>query len=569
MAGETFALGLDFGTESARALVVDLATGEELGTAVKEYTHGVIDESLPGSGIPLEPEWALQHPGDYLEVLKTIVPAALREAGVSPSRVAGVGVDFTSCTVMPTDADGTPLCLHEDLRDEPNAWPKLWKHHAAAPEAEEMTNVARERQEPFLARYGGTISSEWLFPKALQVLREAPHVFSRAAKFIEGGDWLVLQLTGEERRSACQAGYKALWDREDGYPSREYLRAVDPRLPEMLDGKLPPEVHPLGTRAGQLTPRAAQLTGLPVGTPVAVAVIDAHVAAPAAGVVAPGQMLMIMGTSLCHLALHERKLPVTGVAGVVADGIIPGFYGYEAGQAAVGDLFAWYVKNGVPASFDREASAQSKTVYALLEERAAQLKPGATGLIALDWWNGNRSVLMDASLSGLLLGCTLDTRPEEVYRALMEATAFGTRLIVETLEAQGISAREVLACGGLAERNPLLMQIFADVLNREIRVARSSQACALGAAMWGAVAAGREHGGYATIQEACDHMAGLRDEAYMPTEASTTVYNELYAEYVRLHDHFGRGGTDVMRRLRAIRGRAASMANNGPHSKGA
>jgi L-ribulokinase len=559
MLKDKFALGLDFGTESARALVVNVSNGEEVGQAVMDYPHGVIDERLPDSDVVLEPEWALQDPQDYLEVLRRIVPASLKEAGVSPEQIVGVGVDFTSCTVMPTDANGVPLCMYEDLRLQPHAWPKLWKHHAAAPEAEEITAKALERGERFLERYGGKISPEWLFPKALQVLREAPEIYQRAAKFIEGGDWLVMQLTGRERRSACQAGYKAMWDRDEGYPSREFLAAVDPRFVDMVDGKLAPDVYPMGTCAGEVTPEAAEAYGLRAGTPVAVAVIDAHVAAPAAGVVRPGQMLMIMGTSLCHMALHKEKLPVKGVAGVVADGIIPGFYGYEAGQAAVGDIFVWYVRTGVPAAYEQEAAAQGKTVYALLEEKAGTLRPGQSGLLALDWWNGNRSILMDASLSGMLLGCTLDTKPEEIYRALIEATAFGTRVIIENMEAQGISAEELYACGGLAERNPLLMQIYSDVLGREIRVARSSQACALGAAMWGAVVAGAERGGYDTIQQAAERMSGVREESYKPRAEAHTIYTELYREYVALHDYFGRGGTDVMRRLKALRERVSKV----------
>jgi len=559
MLKDKFALGLDFGTESARALVVNVSNGEEVGQAVMDYPHGVIDERLPDSDVVLEPEWALQDPQDYLEVLRRIVPASLKEAGVSPEQIVGIGVDFTSCTVMPTDANGVPLCMYEDLRLQPHAWPKLWKHHAAAPEAEEITAKALERGERFLERYGGKISPEWLFPKALQVLREAPEIYQRAAKFIEGGDWLVMQLTGRERRSACQAGYKAMWDRDEGYPSREFLAAVDPRFVDMVDGKLAPDVYPMGTCAGEVTPEAAEAYDLRAGTPVAVAVIDAHVAAPAAGVVRPGQMLMIMGTSLCHMALHKEKLPVKGVAGVVADGIIPGFYGYEAGQAAVGDIFVWYVRTGVPAAYEQEAAAQGKTVYALLEEKAGTLRPGQSGLLALDWWNGNRSILMDASLSGMLLGCTLDTKPEEIYRALIEATAFGTRVIIENMEAQGISAEELYACGGLAERNPLLMQIYSDVLGREIRVARSSQACALGAAMWGAVVAGAERGGYDTIQQAAERMSGVREESYKPRAEAHTIYTELYREYVALHDYFGRGGTDVMRRLKALRERVSKV----------
>ncbi len=547
------ALGLDFGTESARALLVEIATGAEIAIEEFAYPHGVIEERLPDSDVKLEPEWALQDPDDYLAALRRLIPAVLRAAHASPDEVVGIGVDFTACTVVATDAEYRPLCDLPEFRDRPHAWVKLWKHHAAQDEADRMTEIAQAYGEPFLARYGGKISSEWLWPKIWQVANEDPDLFAHAARFIEAGDWIVQRLTGVDTRSACQAGYKGCWSAEHGYPSAEFLARLDPRLADAVGTRVLPNVLPLGHRAGGLTPEGAALTGLNPGTPVAVSVIDAHVAAPAATMSHPGQLLMIMGTSLCHIALGKEDRPMEGVAGVVQDGILPGFAGYEAGQAAVGDLFVWFTRHGVPASLRDEAERTGVSVYDLLEERAAALRPGESGVLALDWWNGNRSPLMDATLSGLFVGMTLDTRPEHLYRALIEATAFGTRLIVETMRRQGIIVDEILCCGGLAEKNALLMQIYADVLQMELKVARSSQTCALGAAIWGAVAAGAPGGGYDTVQDAAARMAGLRPKPYVPNLANRATYDALYTEYTTLARYFGEGGADVMRRLKALR----------------
>lgn len=547
------ALGLDYGTESARALLVDVETGEEVATDVLAYPHGVIDDRLPDSGVKLEPEWALQDPEDYLLALRTLIPNVLDQAGATPDEVIGIGVDFTACTVVPTDEAYRPLSTYPELRDRPHAWVKLWKHHGAQDEADRMTEVAQRTGAAFLERYGGKISSEWLWPKIWQVLNEDPELYDRAARFIEAGDWIVQQLTGVDARSACQAGYKGCWSADIGYPSAEFLRELDPRLENLVGTKIQPDVRPLGAKAGELNAHGAALTGLKGGTPVAVSVIDAHVAAPAATMVRPGQLLMIMGTSLCHMALGRDGREVRGVAGVVKDGILPDFHGYEAGQAAVGDLFVWFTRHGVPSSYAEEAQRRGVSVYELLEERAAALRPGESGVLALDWWNGNRSPYMDAALSGMMIGLTLDTRPEDIYRALIESTAFGTRYIVETMREQGVPVDEALCCGGLAEKNALLMQIYADVLGMELKVARSSQTCALGAAMWGAVAAGSERGGYGTIQDAAGKMAGVREQTYRPNPAHKQVYDALYEEYVTLAKYFAEGGNDVMRRLKALR----------------
>jgi L-ribulokinase len=549
-----YAIGIDFGTESGRAVLVDCEDGRELGTAVYAYRNGVIDERLPPphGDVELEPDWALQDPEDYVRTLQEAVPAMLAETGVDPADVIGVGIDFTSCTMLPTLADGTPLCLLEDLRSQPHAWVKLWKHHAAQPEADRINAVAAERGEPWLARYGGRISSEWFFAKALQILDEAPELYDRADRLIEAADWIVWQLTGVETRNSCTAGYKAMWSKRDGFPADAYFAALHPRLEHVVDEKMSRRIVPIGSRAGGLSEEAAAWTGLLPGTPVAVANVDAHVSAPAATVTEPGTMVLIMGTSICHILLGEEPAPVDGFCGVVEDGVVPGLFGFEAGQTAVGDIFAWFVEHGVPSEYAEAAAGRSVSAHTVLEEEAAKLRPGASGLLALDWWNGNRSILVDADLSGLLVGLTLATKPPEIYRALIEATAFGTRVIVDALEAAGVAVAGMVACGGLPEKNKLLMQIFADVTGREFAVAASKQAPALGSAMFGAVAAGAAGGGYDSIEEASRRMAHLGQERYVPDAGSHRVYNRLHEEYVRLHDLFGRGGDDAMKRLRAI-----------------
>jgi len=558
MGERKYAIGVDFGTESGRAVLVDVADGREVATAVHSYADGVIDEALPGSNSPLPPDFALQNPADYIEVLRVTVPAVLREAEVDPEDVIGVGTDFTACTMLPIDEVGTPLCMKPAWRNNPYAWVKIWKHHAAQPEANRLNEIARERGEAWLDRYGGKISSEWLFPKIWETLNKAPEVYEAADRFIEGADWIVLQLCGRERRNSCTAGYKAIWSKREGYPSDDFFAALDPRLRRVVDEKLSRDIVPLGQRAGGLTPEMAQITGLRPGTAVSVGNVDAHVSVPAATVVEPGRMVIIMGTSNCHMALGTEERLVPGMCGVVEDGIIPGFFGFEAGQSCVGDHFAWFVENCVPAAYQEEAEARGLNLHQLLEEKAARQRVGESGLLALDWWNGNRSVLVDVDLTGMLLGATLATKPEDIYRALIEATAFGTRVIIEAFEENGVAVDEIVACGGLPERNKLLMQIYSDVTGREIRVAASKQTGAHGSAMFGAVAAGRAAGGYDTIFEAAQRMARLKDEVFRPIPENVVAYNQLYAEYARLYDYFGRGENDVMKTLKRIREEAVS-----------
>lgn len=548
-----YALGIDYGTESGRALLVDIATGEEVATHVTPYPHGVIDEALPGSGVKLGHDWALQHPDDYLEVLRRSVPEVLRLSGANPESVIGIGIDFTACTMMPLDEAGTPLCLRSEWKDNPHAWVKLWKHHAAQDEANRINDIARERGETFLARYGGKLSSEWMLAKAWQILNEAPEIYDRANLFMEAADWVIMQMTGRLVRNSCTAGYKAVWHKREGFPSEDFLQALDPRLATLASAKLAGPIQALGTKAGGLTEPMAELMGLRPGTAVAVANIDAHAMVPAVGVVDPGKLVMAMGTSTCHLLLSEKEVLAEGICGVVEDGIIAGYYGYEAGQSAVGDIFAWYVDEAVPEYVKKQASEEGIGVHAWLERQAAGYKPGESGLLALDWWNGNRSVLMDADLTGLILGMTLQTKPEEIYRALLEATAFGTRKIIEAFTQSGVDVDELYACGGLPQRNRLLMQIYADVTGREIIIADSTQTAALGAAMFGAVAAGSEAGGFDSVVEAAERMARVREETFKPIPENARIYDRLYREYTELHDYFGRGGNGVMKRLKAIK----------------
>ncbi|GIP59225.1 ribulokinase [Paenibacillus woosongensis] len=555
-----YVLGIDYGTESGRVVLVDVRDGREVAWHVTPYPHGVMDVELAGTGVKLGAEWALQHPRDYVEVLRHSVPEVLRISGALPEQIIGIGVDFTSSTILPIDQEGNPLCYAEEYRHEPHAYVKLWKHHAAQQEADLINELAAARAESFIGRYGGKVSSEWMTAKALQVLRERPDIYDAADRFVEAADWIVFVMTGMLKRNSGCAGYKSLWHRREGYPRSDFYQNLDSRFAAFAETKLRGDIVTLSESAGVLTEEAAAMMGLRPGIAVAPGIIDAHAAVPGAGATSPGDMVLSMGTSLCHLLLSEQEIQVEGICGVVEDGIIPGLYAYEAGQPAVGDMFGWYVKQAVPAYVEREAEQAGVTVHEWLEAGAAKLLPGESGLIALDWWNGNRSNLVNSELSGMMAGLTLQTRPEEIYRALLEATAFGTRHIIEAFEAAGLEVKELYACGGLPQKNKLLMQLYADITGREIKIAASTQTPALGAAMFGAVAAGSLRGGYDTIEEAARHMAHLQEKSYTPTAVHQAMYDKLYREYRRLHDYFGRGGNEVMTRLKQLQKKAMTSS---------
>lgn len=551
--GKKYAIGVDFGTLSGRAVLVEVANGHEIATAVKDYTHGVMDKYLPDGITKLGSDWALQHPGDWLEVFADTIPAVINEAGVNAADVIGIGVDFTACTIMPVYKDGTPLCLTEKFKSNPHAWPKLWKHHAAQEEANRLNEIALERGEKFVNRYGGKQSSEWAVAKVMQLVNEAPEIYDEMDRFIEATDWVTWQLTGVEKRQICTAGYKGVWHKREGYPSKHFFKSLHPKLENYVEDKLSSELLPLGSKAGEISETASKLTGLEHGTAVCVGNVDAHVSVPAVGITEPGKILLIMGTSTCDILLGTEEKVVPGMCGVVEDGAMPGYFAYEAGQSCVGDHFSWFVKNCVPPSYVNEAKERGIDIYKLLEEKAAKLKIGESGLLALDWWNGNRSVLVDVDLTGLIIGCTLSTKAEEIFRALVEATAYGQRMIIETFVNSGVPIYEVYACGGIASKNDFMMQIYADVLNKDIKIAASNQTPALGAAIFAAVAAGKERGGYESVYDAAKAMGKVKDKFFKPIKSNVEAYNKLYAEYSILHDFFGRGGNDVMKRLKKIK----------------
>jgi len=540
-------IGLDFGTESVRALLLDAARGEVIGAAARAYADGVIDRALPDSDDPLPPEWALQNPGDWLLSMTDAVSTLLSDTGYPPDEVVGLGVDFTSCTILPVSESGRPLCAAPAWKSNPHAWPKLWKHHAAQPQADRINRVASDAGESWLPRYGGRISSEWLLPKALEILENAPDVYESADLIIEGADWIVWQLTGVLVRNSCAAGYKALWHAGEGYPGERFLSSLDPRLSDLYSTRLAGDILPPGHRAGPLLPEWRQRMGLSGDVIVASAIIDAHAAAIGGGSSVAGDLFMIMGTSTCHMLLGETEQPVPGIAGVVRDGIIAGLFGYEAGQAASGDSLAWFVDNCTPGSYSREAARLGVSVHQYLSELASELRPGGAGLLALDWLNGNRSTLVDAELSGLILGITLGTRPEAIYRALIESTAFGTRVIIDAFENAGLPIANIRAGGSLAG-NQVAAQIYADVLGREILVVDSPEVSARGAAILGAAAAGL----FNSVSAAAAALGTRIARTFVPRSQTHDAFHSLFLEYAELYDYFGRGSNPVMKTLRRL-----------------
>jgi len=547
-----YVIGVDYGTLSGRALIADARSGEEIASAVYEYPHAVMDKALP-DGTALGPAWALQDPQDYLDVLSNAVPEIIRQSGISPEDIIGIGTDFTACTVLPVKADGTPLCFLPQYKNRPHAYVKLWKHHAAQDKANKLNEIAAKRGEAWLNNYGGKISSEWAIPKIWQIAEEDPEIYDAMDRFIEAADWVIWQLCGRETRNACTAGYKEIWNKKTGFPSKAFFRALSPKLTNVVKEKLSRSISPLGEKAGEITPVAAKLTGLLPGSAVAIGNVDAHVCVPAVGIDGPGKMLAIMGTSTCHIMMGTEEHQVPGMCGVVEDGVLPGYFGYEAGQSCVGDHFAWFIDNCLTASYYEEAKRQKKNVYKFVQEKATLLKPGESGLIALDWWNGNRSVLVDVDLTGMLLGMTLQTKPEEIYRALIEATAYGTRMIIENYREHGVPVNEFYASGGISQKDPLTMQIYADVINMPVKIAGSEQGPALGSAIFASVAAGKAAGGYDSIYEAARTMGKIKDAVYFPVPEHVEVYNKLFAEYRTLHDYFGRGENDVMKQLKDLK----------------
>lgn len=550
-----YSIGLDFGTNSVRALIVDVENGHEIATSVWNYNRGedgVIIDSR-------DPHLARQHPQDYVDGIKACVTEAIAEAGAdfSPEDVIGIGVDTTGSTPLPVDESGTPLAFLEEFADEPAAMAWLWKDHTGFAEAGEITTKASEIRPQYLTKCGGTYSSEWFWSKILYCLRTAPKVYEAAYTWVEIADWIPAILTGTTdpsvlKRGICAAGHKAMFHTSwGGYPDVEFLSALDPELARVRKA-LPNKAYNVADASGELTEEWAKELGIPAGIPVAVGAFDAHLGGVGSGI-KPGALVKIMGTSTCDMMVSPlaQELPdIPGLCGIVPESILPGSYGLEAGQSAVGDIFNWFVNRIQPGG--------DKGTHEALEAEAAELKPGESGLLGLDWHNGNRTVLVDQRLTGALIGMTLHTTPAEIYRALIESTAFGARIIMERFEEYGLKVDQVLTCGGIPDKNPLLMQIYADIMGREIEVSRSTQTCALGSAMAGAVVAGKKNGGYDDFGEAAHKMTGVLEKKYVPDPESVAVYDKLHSLYKKLHDIFGTEDYsenlhDVMKTLLNIR----------------
>lgn len=555
---EKYTIGVDFGTLSARALLVRTRDGKEIADVAEDYPHGVIDTVLPATGESLPPDWALEDPHDFPLVLEHIIPELLCRAGVDKRDVIGVGIDFTCCSIMPIYADGTPLCFTEKYARDKHAYLKLWKHHAAAPYAEKMTAVASARGEKWLKAFGGKVSSEWMFPKIWQLYAEAPEIYNECDMIVEAGDWMTFLLTGVMTHGYLYAAYKSHYMiHEGGFPSPDFFSELDPGLCDVIEKKVSAPIAMPGTLVGRVTPEAAARFGLAEGTAVSAASPDAHIAAPAVGFERCGDMYGVLGTSNCYYALAEDFCDVPGICGCAWDGLAAGLYGFEAGLCCGGDHFAWAANNIAPAEYKEEAERLGIPLIKYIIEKAAKKKPGESGLLALDWWNGNRSILVDADLSGMIIGMNLRTRAEDIMRALIEATAFATRVIIENFRAHGVRVEHFYAAGGIARKDPFTMQVYSDVLRLPIQIAGSSLMPCLGTAILAAVAAGE----YATIHDASMAMRNLGDKIYTPDPDAAAVYDKLYAEYLTLHDYFGRGGNDVMKRLRSIAASAQSTAS--------
>ena len=540
------ALGLDFGTLSVRALFVDIETGEEAATAVYEYPHGVMTEALP-DGTPLPPDFALEHPHDFLEGLEYVVPAGMRAGGILPEQVIGIGVDITTATVLAVDEEGTPLSDYPEFASRPEAWMKLWKHHGAMQMAERMLEVARERKESWLNFYGDWLSGELFMPKAVELAVNDPEVFERTHNLIEAADWIVWKLTGEVTRSAALAGCNSLYRYDTGYPSKEYFKAVYPEAENVPD-KLVGRIAPLGSCAGYLVPEMAAKLGLLVGTPVGVGMIDSHSAVMGCGASQIGDMVSTIGTSANNMLNAVEGPGIPGIYSAAPDANIPGLFGYEGGQNCVGDALAWYVDNCVPASYVEAAKAEGVNIHAYLQARAEKLKPGESGLIALDWFNGVRTPLMDFSLTSAIVGLSVRTKPEEIYRALVEAAVFGNKQIIDVYEEAGCPVNRIIAAGGIPMKNSMMMQIYADVTNKDIYLCGSAQTCARGSAILGAAAAGPEVHGCKDIYALIDKLGKLSDVVYHPIPENVEKYKKIYALYKQLSHEMAKDG-GVMKEL--------------------
>lgn len=543
-----YVIGLDFGSLSCRGVLVDISNGHIVAEKEATYSHGIMTEALP-DGTPLSGSWCLQHPDDYWEVMDQIIPELCTKSE-NPESIIGIAIDFTASTVIPLDEHFKPLCHTYGSR--PHAWPKLWKHHGAQKQAETLTKLCQLQAPDYLNWYGGSISCESLVAKVCQVFEEDPEIFSVAYSFVEAMDYVTSVLCDKPVFAGSTAVAKAMYSAEDGYPNAEFFESLNQKLKNLPKEKLMQRYENYavffpGQRAGSLCDQMAKRFGLKEGIAVSAPQMDAYAAMPGIGIAKPGSMLMVIGTSTGIMLLNNEKQNVEGVTACLPNTYYPGLWGYGSGQASVGDAFGWFVENCVPEDYKKAAQGYNLTIHQYLSDLAGELKPGESGLVALDWLGGNRSCLGNPNLSGMIMGLTLQTKPEHIYRALLEATAFGARIIVEAYREAGIDVKEIWVCGGIANKNPLMMQIYSDVLNIPLHVSCCTQAPALGSAIHAATAAG-----VGDIFEMVNKMGDRRCKVVMPNAVHHKTYDQLFNEYKLLHDYFGKGQNAVMERLRCI-----------------
>lgn len=571
-----YVIGLDFGTLSLRGVLVNRETGLIEKDYEIPYPHGTMDRFLLEEENKLPPDYALQVASDYRDTLDEVIVKLVSEVASPEKAIKAIGMDFTACTVLPLDENGTPLSEDPAFADNPHAYVKLWKHHGAQEQAERITELGKALSQPWLAHYGGVISPEWLIPKTLEILDKAPEVFDQADLIMEAGDYMTYYLTGVLSRSACHAGYKGMWSEERGFVEEDFLIKLHPRFKRLYAEKLRGRVQYIGHPLGYLKGTLANKWGLSERVVITPSVIDAHATTPSVGISKSGDMLMIIGTSSCDILIHHRFACIDGINGVVKNGVLPGFTAYESGQAAVGDIFSWFMDNHVPYSYYLEAKQQGKDIYQYMLEKIQTIPAGKKPLLALDWWNGSRSIIMDSGLSGVIMGYTLTTSPEEVYRGLIEATAFGKKKIIDAYQKAHVPVHRLFAAGGLAVKNPYLMQVYADVLQKEILVRDTKHASAKGAAVYASMAYERERirGGHADesiiagvdfgnlteqqreaeidkyLLHIIEEMAQEELIIYRPNPEKQKYYADLYALYEEAYEYFGIGKDSILKKLK-------------------
>lgn len=548
-----YAIGIDFGTLSARASLVDLYENREVAVSVVAYQDEIITYSLPSTAELLPCDFFLQNPIDYVEALQALLTEIWRKGKILAEDVIGIGVGFASNTIIPLGENNMPLCMDERYRSNPHSWVKTSKHHSAQEEAEQITNLLIKKNYSLIKHCGNKVPSEWMIAKIFETFRKAPEIYHATKLFIEAGDWIVYLLTGNIRKSSCLAANKALWDSKKGYPDKDFFFQLDPGFVNIME-KVGNDVYDAGHCAGGLTARMAKQTGLPAGTPVSVAISDVLAAVP---ILKPktGQSLMIMGTSIRHMALSETKIdyPICGcINQTIWKNSQRNLYCYEAVQAAAGDIYNWFIYSGIMYYYAQEMHERNVGMFPIIDEKIAKIQPGSTGLLALDWWNGNNAYPGSGKLSGLIIGMTPTTSMEEIYRALIESTAYGARKVLEDFIESGIEINEIYACGGLARKSGEVMQIFSDIIGRRINVVNVVQCSATGAALYAAVAAGKSGGGYDSFEEAMEKFSTENLMVYEPNIQYYSAYEKLFKEYCRLSDIFGQKES-VMKTLKDIK----------------